>query len=207
MMMAIARWSGCAVQREAYTVFTRAMPARPPAATDKRVRTSVPDLLIDVPAGYAGKGTFRGGGRFLAEVKTVQPGARYNGRDADDARAVDARARGLRQEYINKAREKDAQWFGGRQPPVTPMEDVINNHGFAGFAVGRVGEASREVEDFVKTMADIGTTHGPRTHVLGPVSLNAAKGVLTRRYMSRLAMARWKGLADLTIDKAIALWE
>ena len=82
------------------------------------------------------------------------------------------------------------------------MEDVINNHGFAGFAVGRVGEASREVEDFVKTMADIGTTHGPRTHVLGPVSLNAAKGVLTRRYMSRLAMARWKGLADLTIDRA-----
>ena len=92
-LLTFGKRMGLHCDSEAWQVYSQRLPRDNlnPQASASRLRHCSPDLLIDVPVTYTAKNRFKGGGQFLGELKTVNPGARYNSAAVRNgtARAVD----------------------------------------------------------------------------------------------------------------------
>ena len=170
--------------------------------TQRRLRHITPDLEMNVPTSYHEEGIFQGGGIFLGEVKTINPGRCYDRADVRHgrARAVQVREQQLPGHYEAAALTKDREWFGVTQPEVGPMRTVLRRHRFAGLVVGHVGEASNGLKAFVAMMAD--TAAERKGRITGAKTRKQAASVLGTRFMVQLSIASWRGRADLVIDRA-----
>jgi hypothetical protein len=71
---------------------------------------------------------------------------------------------------------------------------------------GTFAEISSNVRDFIETSVEYGVEHLGRT--MAATTLDAVRMALRRRYMTQLAMAAWKGYANLMLSrtKYVGTW-
>ena len=64
---------------------------------------------------------------------------------------------------------------------------------------GTFAETSSNVKEFIETAVEYGVEHMGRT--IAATKVDAVRMALRRRYMTQLAMASWKGFANLMLDR------
>ena len=64
---------------------------------------------------------------------------------------------------------------------------------------GTFAECSSNVTDFIDTAVDYGVEHLGRT--MAATTVDAVRMALKRRYRTQLAIAAWKGYANLVLDR------
>ena len=89
--------------------------------------------------------------------------------------------------------------FGTAEGTVGPLEAIFRHLDFKPLVFGTFAEISNNVRDFIETSVVYGVEHLGRT--MAAITVDAVRMALRRRYMTQLAMAAWKGYANLMLDR------
>ena len=137
----------------------------------------------------------------FGEFKTINPGARYAFADVwrGQQRAVEKRAAALQGEYNHTLHQKDTLFFGTADEQVGPLRTALHSRKFAGFAVGRVGEASQSIAKFHTMVAHLAVDR--RGRVIGALTRESAIPATERRLLVDLSMSSWRGWADFLLGR------
>ena len=141
----------------------------------------------------------------FTEVKIIHSGAAgaYQHADARDnhhgGAAVQLRQRNLRKEYIKELHKKDKKHFNTQDGQRGPLETIFRQTNFKGLVFGTFGEMSSNVLDLVALAVDYGTEHLGRS--IAASDIDVIRATIRRRFMARIAMASWRGYANLILDR------
>ena len=140
----------------------------------------------------------------FTEVKIIHSGAAgaYQHADVRDnhhgGAAVQLRQRNLRQDYIKELHKKDKKHFNTPDGQRGPLETIFRQSNFKGLVFGTFGEMSSNVLDLVALAVDYGTEHLGRSIAASDIDVIRAT---IRRFMARIAMASWRGYANMILDR------
>jgi hypothetical protein len=95
--------------------------------------------------------------------------------------------------------KKDKEHFATAEGTVGPLEAIFRQLDFKPLVFGTFVEVSTDVRDFIETTVEYGVEHLGRT--MAAATVDAVRTALKRRYMTQLAMATWKGYANLMLDR------
>lgn len=154
-MAALLGWAGVPHEMEVFNLFSHLIPQEGLSRIEsgRKRQGLVPDLQIQEPP-VLGRGFSK---RVLAELKTIRccP-SRYpnSGRRRGDVRAVDRRASTLAAEYAKHAAQVDTEFGNTTEGEIGPVAERLRNYDLRGFVYGAFGEASADVHDFVRYVAE-----------------------------------------------------
>ena len=94
--------------------------------------------------------------------------------------------------------KKDTEHFATAEGTVGPLEAIFMQLGSKPLVFGTFAEISSNVKDFIETKVEYGVEHLGRT--MAATTVDAVRTTLRRRYKTQLAMATWKGYANLMLD-------
>ena len=79
------------------------------------------------------------------------------------------------------------------------LETIFRQTNFKGLVFGTFGEMSSNVLDLVALAVDYGTEHLGRS--IAASDIDVIRATIRRRFMARIAMASWRGYANLILDR------
>ncbi len=101
----------------------------------------------------------------------------------------------VRGAYLVNLHKKDKMHFGTAEGSIGPLEVIFRQMDFKPLVFGTFAESSSNVREFIEmTVEHMGRTIAART-------VGAVRMALRRRYRTQLAMAAWKGYANLVLDR------
>ena len=162
----------------------------------------VPDGHIEGPACER----FPAGINKLWELKTIHPkaaGGAYEHHTARDdstgGAAAQRRQKQIWKEYRDKMRQKDREHFGIQEGGKGPLESIFSQSDFQGLAVGTYGEISSNVRKMVSIAVEYGYKHLGASILAS--DLDAVKNSIRRRFHTTIAMASWRGYANVLLGR------
>ena len=170
--------------------------------SSKQLRHCVPDGHIEGPACER----FPAGINKLWELKTIHPkaaGGAYEHHTARDdstgGAAAQRRQKQIWKEYRDKMRQKDREHFGIQEGGKGPLESIFSQSDFQGLAVGTYGEISSNVRKMVSIAVEYGYKHLGASILAS--DLDAVKNSIRRRFHTTIAMASWRGYANMLLGR------
>ena len=168
----------------------------------KQLRHYVPDGHIEGPACER----FPAGINHLWEVKTIHPkaaGGAYEHHSARDnpkgGAAAQHRQKQIWKEYRDKMRQKDREHFGIQEGAKGPLESIFSRSDFQGLAFGTYGEISSNVRKMISIAVEYGYKHLGASMLAS--DLDAVKNSIRRRFHTTIAMASWRGYANMLLGR------
>ena len=113
--------------------------------------------------------------------------------------AAQRRQKQIWKEYRDKMRQKDREHFGIQEGGKGPLESIFSQSDFQGLAVGTYGEISSNVRKMVSIAVEYGYKH-PGASILAS-DLDAVKNSIRRRFHTTIAMASWRGYANMLLGR------
>ncbi len=95
--------------------------------------------------------------------------------------------------------KKDTTRFDTAEGRIGPLQAIFRQLDFKPMVVGTFAETSCNVREFTNTAVEYGVEYMGRT--IPATSVDAVRMALKRRYRTQLAMAAWKGYANLVLDR------
>jgi hypothetical protein len=89
--------------------------------------------------------------------------------------------------------------FGTAEGAIGPLEASFRQLEFKPLVFGTFAESSTNVREFIETAVEYGVEHMRRS--IAATTVDAVRMALRRRYRTQLAMATWKGYANLVLDR------
>jgi len=105
----------------------------------------------------------------------------------------------VKKTYLDNLHKKDRDHFGTAEGTVGLLEAIFRQLDFKPLVFGTFAEISSNVRDFIETTVEYGVEHLGCT--MAATTVDAVHMALRRRYMTHLAMASWKGYANLILDR------
>ena len=150
--------------------------------------------------------SFPAGVNQLWEVKTIHPkaaGGAYEHHTARDnpkgGAAAQRRQKQIWKEYRDKMRQKDQEHFGIQEGAKGPLESIFSQSDFQGLAFGTYGEISSNVRKMVSIAVEYGHKHLGASILAS--DMEAVKNSIRRRFHTTIAMASWRGYANLLLGR------
>ena len=135
-------------------------------------------------------------------LKTIHPKAtggayeHHTARDDSTGGAVaQRRQKQIWKEYRDKMRQKDREHFGIQEGGKGPQESIFSQSDFQGLSVGTYGEISSNVRKMVSIAVEYGYKHLGASILAS--DLDAVKNSIRRRIHTTIAMASWRGYANI----------
>jgi hypothetical protein len=104
----------------------------------------------------------------------------------------------VRGAYLINLKKKDKMHFGTAEGIIGPLEAIFRQLDFKPLVFGTFAESCSNVREFIETAVEYGVKHTGRT--IAAMTVDAVRMALRRRYRTQLAMAAWKGYANLVLD-------
>ena len=89
--------------------------------------------------------------------------------------------------------------FGTAEDAIGPLEAIFTQQDFKQMVFGTFAESSSNATEFIDTAVDNGVEHMGQT--IAATTVDAVRMALKRRYRTQLAMAAWRGYANLVLDR------
>ena len=99
----------------------------------------------------------------------------------------------------DKMRQKDREHFGIQEGGKGPLESIFSQSDFQGLAVGTYGEISSNVRKMVSIAVEYGYKHLGASILAS--DLDAVKNSIRRRFHTTIAMASWRGYANMLLGR------
>jgi hypothetical protein len=149
-------------------------------------------------------GKYPAGVDQYTEVKVIHSGTiQYDRPDVRNnpggSAAVNKFQGQVRGTYLANLHKKDKLHFATAEGSVGPLEAIFRQLDFKPLVFGTFAEISSNVRDFIDTAVEYGVEHLGRT--IAATTVDAVRMALKRRYRTQLAMAAWKGYANLVLDR------
>ena len=96
-------------------------------------------------------------------------------------------------------RQKDREHFGIQEGGKGPLESIFSQSDFQGLAVGTYGEISSNVRKMVSIAVEYGYKHLGASILAS--DLDAVKNSIRRRFHTTIAMASWRGYANMLLGR------
>ena len=121
--------------------------------------------------------------------------------------AAQRRQKQIWKEYRDKMRQKDREHFGIQEGGKGPLESIFSQSDFQGLAVGTYGEISSNVRKMVSIAVEYGYKHLGGSILAS--DLDAVKNSIRRRFHTTIAMASWRGYANMLLGRIqyVGIWE
>ena len=97
------------------------------------------------------------------------------------------------------AHQKDREHFGIQEGGKGPLESIFSQSDFQGLAVGTYGEISSNVRKMVSIAVEYGYKHLGASILAS--DLDAVKNSIRRRFHTTIAMASWRGYANMLLGR------
>jgi len=95
--------------------------------------------------------------------------------------------------------KKDKTYFGTAEGAIGSLEAIFRQLDFKPQVFETFAESSSDVREFIDMAVEYGEEHMGRT--IATTTVDAVRMALKRRYRTQLAMAAWKGYANLVLDR------
>ena len=105
----------------------------------------------------------------------------------------------VKRTYLLNLQKKDKTHFGTLEGAFEPLAAIFGQQDFKPMVFGTFAESSSNVKEFIDTAVEYGVEHMGRT--IAATTVDAVRMALKRRYRPQLAMAAWKGYANLVLDR------
>jgi len=105
----------------------------------------------------------------------------------------------VRRTYLVNLYKKDRAHFDTAEGAFGPLEAIFRQLDFKPLVFGTFAESNTNVREFIGTAVEYGVEHMGRT--IAATTVDAVRMALRRRYRAPLAMASWKGYANLVLDR------
>ena len=102
-------------------------------------------------------------------------------------------------EYRKDLHTQDKKYFDTGETDTGPLETILRQGDFHGLAFGTYGEISSNVRKLVSMATEYGHKHLAKT--IMAKDLDAAKATIRRRFHARIAMASWRGYANMLLGR------
>ena len=119
--------------------------------------------------------------------------------DSTGGAAAQRRQKQIWKEYRDKMRQKDREHFGIQEGGKGPLESIFSQSDFQGLAVGTYGEISSNVRKMVSIAVEYGYKHLGASILAS--DLDAVKNSIRRRFHTTIAMASWRGYANMLLGR------
>ena len=114
--------------------------------------------------------------------------------------AAQRRQKQIWKEYRDKMRQKDREHFGIQEGAKGPaLESIFSQSDFQGLAFGTYGEISSNVRKMVSIAVEYGHKHLGASILAS--DMEAVKNSIRRRFHTTIAMASWRGYANLLLGR------
>ena len=104
----------------------------------------------------------------------------------------------VRKTYLVSLNKKEREHFTTAEGTIGPLEAIFRQLDFRPLVFGTFAEIRSNVKDFIEIAVEYGVEHLGRT--MAATTADAVRTALRRRYKTQLAMAAWKGYANLMLD-------
>jgi len=96
--------------------------------------------------------------------------------------------------------KKDKTHFGTAEGAIGPFEAISRQLDCKPLVFGTFAESSSNVREFIDTAVEYGVE--PMGRKIAATTVDSVHMALKRRYRTHLAMAAWKGYANLVLDRS-----
>jgi hypothetical protein len=95
--------------------------------------------------------------------------------------------------------EKDMTHFGMAERAIGPLEVIFRQLDFKPLVLGTFAESNNNVREFIEKAVEYGVEHLGCT--IAATTVDVVRMALQKRYRTQLAMASWRGYANLVLDR------